>query len=128
MHPLRQPWHMVRQPAKWTENRKLIILKAFIDRCYMTTNTDGARREFEAELSRLVVSALNLDPDSTKIDPVAPLFGDAGLGLDSIDILEISLTVSKQYGIQLRSDDENSKQIFASLRSLGEHIQQHRTK
>jgi len=94
----------------------------------MTTNTDGAHREFEAELTQLVISALNLDPGSTEIDPVAPLFGDAGLGLDSIDILEISLAVSKQYGIQLRSDDENSKQIFASLRNLGKYIRQHRTK
>lgn len=95
---------------------------------YMTTNPDTNQSEFEAELAQLVATALNLDINPAEIDPVAPLFGDAGLGMDSIDILEISLEISKQYGIQLRSDDENSKQIFASLRDLANHIQQHRTK
>ena len=94
----------------------------------MTTNSASHQSEFEAELAQIVTTALNLDMNPAEIDPSAPLFGDAGLGLDSIDILEISLAVSKQYGIQLRSDAENSKQIFASLRNLGQHIQQHRTK
>jgi acyl carrier protein len=94
----------------------------------MTINPASNQTEFEAELAQLVTAALNLDMSPAEIDPVAPLFGDAGLGLDSIDILEISLAVSKHYGIQLRSDDENSKQIFASLRSLGAYIQQRRTK
>jgi acyl carrier protein len=61
------------------------------------------------------------------IDPEAPLYGD-GLGLDSIDVLEIALAVSKGYGIKLRSDDDNNRKIFSSLRSLSEHIQRHRTK
>ncbi len=94
----------------------------------MTTNLASHQSEFESELAQIVTTALNLDMSPAEIDPAAPLFGDAGLGLDSIDILEISLAVSKQYGIQLRSDDENSKQIFASLRNLGAYIQQHRTK
>ncbi len=94
----------------------------------MTTNPASHQSEFESELAQIVTTALNLDMSPAEIDPAAPLFGDAGLGLDSIDILEISLSVSKQYGIQLRSDDENSKQIFASLRNLGAYIQQHRTK
>ena len=94
----------------------------------MTTNSDTNQSAFETELAQLVATTLNLDTSPAEIDPVSPLFGDAGLGMDSIDILEISLAVSKQYGIQLRSDDENSKQIFASLRNLAKHIQQHRTK
>ena len=81
----------------------------------------------ELELARLIVSTLNLEIGATEINPVAPLYGE-GLGLDSIDILELSLAISKAYGIQLRSDDENNLKIFSSLRSLARHIQQHRTK
>ncbi len=80
----------------------------------------------EAELSGLVVSALNLEVAPAEIDPEAPLYGE-GLGLDSIDILEIALVVSKRYGFELRSDDEDNVRIFASLRSLARHIQAHRT-
>lgn len=83
---------------------------------------------FEEELASLITSALNLDIPPSEIDPVAPLYGDAGLGLDSIDALEISLTLSKHYGVQLRADDENNSQIFASLRNLSAYIQLHRTK
>lgn len=79
----------------------------------------------EAEVARLLVETLNLEIDPASIDPVKPLFRD-GLGLDSIDALEIALAVSKQYGFQLRSDDGNNRAIFASLRSLSEYIQQHR--
>ena len=62
-----------------------------------------------------------------EIDPKAPLYGE-GLGLDSIDMLELALVVSRNYGFQLRSDDENNLQVFSSLRSLNRHIQTHRTK
>lgn len=81
----------------------------------------------ELELAELIVTSLNLERRATDIDPHAPLYGE-GLGLDSIDILELSLAVSKAYGIKLRSDDENNRKVFASLRSLNQHIQQHRTK
>jgi acyl carrier protein len=60
------------------------------------------------------------------VDPEAPLFG-AGLGLDSIDALELALEISKRYGFQLRSDDEENRRIFASLRSLSDYIQKNRT-
>jgi acyl carrier protein len=80
----------------------------------------------EGELARLMVSALNLELEPAQIDPQAPLFGD-GLGLDSIDILELALEVSQRYGFELRSDDENNVRIFASLRSLAEHVAAHRT-
>jgi acyl carrier protein len=77
----------------------------------------------EAELAQLIVTTLNLDHVAHEIDPEAPLYGDAGLGLDSIDMLEISLSVSQRYGVKLRADAENNAEIFASLRSLNAYIQ-----
>lgn len=94
----------------------------------MNTDTDTNKTELEQELSQHIITALNLEISSKEIDPLAPLYGDEGLGIDSIDVLEISLMLTKQYGVQLRSDDENNTQIFASLRNLANHIQQHRTK
>jgi acyl carrier protein len=79
----------------------------------------------EKDLAQLIVTALNLEISADDIDADAPLYGD-GLGLDSIDILELSLAISKTYGIKLKSDDANNSQIFSSLRSLNNHIQQHR--
>lgn len=79
------------------------------------------------EVAALLVEALNLETAPDEIDPQAPLYGD-GLGLDSIDILEVALVVSKHYGFQLRSDDENNVRIFASLASLADHIAAHRTR
>jgi acyl carrier protein len=80
----------------------------------------------EAELAQLIVETLNLDQTADDIDPEAPLYGDEGLGLDSIDMLEISLTVSQRYGVKLRADAEGNVEIFRSLRSLNEYIQAHR--
>ncbi|MDE1967710.1 MAG: acyl carrier protein [Alphaproteobacteria bacterium] len=85
-------------------------------------NTQSAQ---EAELARLIVKTLNLEVPAAEIDPQAPLYGE-GLGLDSIDILEIALTVSQQFGVKLRADDKNNVQIFGSLRSLNAYIQQNR--
>jgi len=81
----------------------------------------------ERELAQLFVDALNLETPAAEIDVTAPLFGE-GLGLDSIDILEVALEVSHRYGYQLRSDDENNERIFRSIRSLAEHVAQHRQK
>lgn len=81
----------------------------------------------EPELAALIVEALHLEVTPDEIDPEAPLFGE-GLGLDSIDALEIALAVSRRYGFQLRSDDEHNGQIFASLRNLAAHIEKHRVK
>lgn len=81
----------------------------------------------ERDLAGLFVQALNLEVMAADIDATAPLFGD-GLGLDSIDILEVALEVSHRYGFQLRSDDENNSQIFGNLRSLAAHVAEHRTK
>jgi acyl carrier protein len=81
----------------------------------------------ELALAELIVTTLNLEKRPAEFDPEAPLYGE-GLGLDSIDILEIALAVSKAYGIRLRSDDGNNQKIFSSLRSLSQHIQQFRAK
>ena len=81
----------------------------------------------ELELARLMVTTLNLEVSASDIDPAAPLYRD-GLGLDSIDILELSLAISKAYGVKLRSDDENNTKIFSSLRSLSAHLQTHRAR
>lgn len=81
----------------------------------------------EREMGELIVTSLNLeDVQATDIDPEAPLFRE-GLGLDSIDALEISLAIAQKYGVQLRSDDSNNKSIFATLRSLSQYVEQHRT-
>jgi acyl carrier protein len=79
------------------------------------------------EVAGLIIAALNLDVAPVDIDPDAPLYGE-GLGLDSIDILEIALVVSKQYGVQLRADSEENERIFGSLRQLADYITAHRTK
>ncbi|MEO8626701.1 MAG: phosphopantetheine-binding protein [Betaproteobacteria bacterium] len=81
----------------------------------------------ERELAELIVVTLNLEMKADEIDPAAPLYGE-GLGLDSIDILEIALAVSKTYGFELRSDDSDNIKIFTSLQSLNEHVQAKRTK
>jgi acyl carrier protein len=88
----------------------------------MSPQTDAER-----ELAELMVESLNLDDiPPASIDPEAPLF-NTGLGLDSIDALELSLAISKRYGFQLRSDNDENRSIFASLRALAAHVQQHKT-
>jgi acyl carrier protein len=84
-----------------------------------------AQTDLQREVAALLVEALNLDIAAESIDPAAPLYGE-GLGLDSIDILEVALVVSQRYGFQLRSDDEDNVRIFKSLASLTDHIASHR--
>ncbi|MFD1121237.1 phosphopantetheine-binding protein [Methylophilus flavus] len=81
----------------------------------------------QLEIAELMVEALNLDVAANEIEPDAPLYG-SGLGLDSIDILEIALVVSKRYGLQLKSDNENNHQIFSSLNSLTDYVAANKTK
>lgn len=81
----------------------------------------------EREIAGLIVQALNLDIDPRDISPEAPLYGE-GLGLDSIDILEVALVVSKQYGIQLRADSEENGEIFRSLRHFAKYVAAQRMK
>ena len=80
----------------------------------------------ERELAELIVTSLNLENRSAAdIQPEAALFGGE-LGLDSIDALELSLAISKRYGVSLRSDEGDNKRVFSSLRQLAAHIEQHR--
>ena len=82
---------------------------------------------FELEVARLLVETLHLEGIAPEdIEPEAPLFGE-GLGLDSIDILEIALVLSKRYGVQLRADDADNQRIFSSLRHLADHVALMRT-
>ncbi|MEY2341774.1 phosphopantetheine-binding protein [Acidithiobacillus sp. IBUN Pt1247-S3] len=79
----------------------------------------------ESALASLIIETLNLDTPADQVDPEAPLYGE-GLGLDSIDMLEIALVVSQRYGVKLQADNENNVQIFSSLRNLNQFIQEHR--
>jgi acyl carrier protein len=79
----------------------------------------------EAELAAIIIETLNLEVAVPEIDPEAPLYGE-GLGLDSIDMLEISLVVAQRYGVKLQADDESNADIFRSLRSLNLYIQTRR--
>lgn len=81
----------------------------------------------ESEISSLMVETLNLECTPEEIDPEAPLYGE-GLGLDSIDMLELSLELSKRYGVAIRADDADNRHIFASLRSLSRHVEAKRVK
>ena len=83
--------------------------------------------DLEREIADLMVQALNLNVAAAEIDPAAPLYRE-GLGLDSIDILEIALVVSKRYGIDIKADSESNHQIFGSLTALAEYIATRRTK
>lgn len=81
----------------------------------------------EQEVALLLIQTLKLKVTAATIDPVQPLFGE-GLGLDSIDALEIALAISKTYGYQLKSSDPDIKTIFSSLRALATAIEKYRTK
>jgi acyl carrier protein len=83
--------------------------------------------DLEREIAVLIVQGLNLPVDAATIDPTTPLYGE-GLGLDSIDILEIALLVSKQYGIQMRADNQENQLIFRSLRHFAQYVAAQRTR
>ena len=90
------------------------------------SSSSSTQSPAELELAQLLVESLNLDGvDPAGIDPEAPLF-NAGLGLDSIDALELALAISQKYGFQLRSDNDDNRRIFASLRALSAHVEQNR--
>jgi len=78
------------------------------------------------EVAEQIVVALNLEMSASEIEADAPLYGE-GLGLDSIDILEVALVLSKRYGFSLRADNEDNVRIFSSLRSLTDFVAEHRT-
>lgn len=82
--------------------------------------------DLESEIKHLIVDALMLDdvqPES--IDSSAPLFVE-GLGLDSIDALELAMAIDKKFGVRIRADDEQNRQIFASVKNLAAYVAQHK--
>jgi acyl carrier protein len=79
------------------------------------------------EIAELIRSSLNLEIAADEIDPAAPLYKE-GLGLDSIDILEVALVISKRYGFKLKEDDQDNVRIFRSLENLAAHVAERRTK
>jgi len=89
--------------------------------------TASSTAELQREVAALMTECLNLEVTADQITADAPLYGE-GLGLDSIDVLEVALEVSKRYGLQLRSDSEDNKVIFSSLRSLSDYIAAQRTR
>lgn len=91
-----------------------------------TPNISGTA-ELQREVADLMIECLNLEVTPDEIKPDEPLYGE-GLGLDSIDILEIAMTVSKRYGLELRADGKNEQHIFSSLRSLTDYIASRRAR
>lgn len=89
--------------------------------------TNLALSPLEQDVAKLIVQTLKLKVDPATIDPTQALFGD-GLGLDSIDALELSLAISQTYGYQLKSSDPEINDIFSSLRALAKAIEKNRTK
>jgi acyl carrier protein len=92
----------------------------------MSENIANYDPVLQNEVTQLIIQALNLDVVAETINPDDPLYGD-GLGLDSIDVLEVALLVSKKYGLQLRASNDDNQVIFSSLRSLTEYIIAHRS-
>jgi acyl carrier protein len=89
--------------------------------------TTGTHATTEHEVAELLVNTLQLEVAPPDIQPDEPLFGE-GLGLDSIDALEIALAISRTYGLELKSDVARAHQVFVSLRSLTRYIDMHRTR
>jgi len=89
---------------------------------------DSRMDELERELAQAIVESLDLpDIEVSSLGSDTSLYGE-GLGLDSIDILEVALVVSKRYGFELRSDDPDNEKIFRTLGSLAQHVRTHRSR
>lgn len=81
----------------------------------------------EQEIKELVISSLALeDVRPEDIDPAAPLFVE-GLGLDSIDALELGLALQKRYGVHMSADAEETRRHFGSVRALAAFVAAQRT-
>jgi len=80
----------------------------------------------ETEIKELLISALNLeDMKPEQIDAEQALFVN-GLGLDSIDALELGLALQKRYGVSMAADSEETRRHFASIRALAQFVSAHR--
>ncbi len=87
----------------------------------------SAQTEAEKNMAILLIEVLNLeDISAEEIDPEEQLFGD-GLGLDSIDALEIALAVSQDFGVQMKAEDESTREAFATLKSLTDFVEKNKT-
>lgn len=93
----------------------------------MTVEGSATLSDQEREVAALIVSALRLEVGVDDFTPATPLYGDE-LGLDSIDMLEIALAVSKQYGCEIRAENVENQRIFSSLRELAAYVATHRTR
>ncbi len=81
----------------------------------------------ELEIKQLIISALNLEDVSPEdIDGAAPLFGD-GLGLDSIDALELGLALQKRYGVTLSAESQETRKHFASVQAMSRFVEASRS-
>jgi acyl carrier protein len=90
------------------------------------TSRGSSDQDLQREVAALMIECLNLEVSVAEITPDGPLYGD-GLGLDSIDVLEVALVVSRRYGLQLRADNADNQHIFSSLRTLCDYIAANRT-
>lgn len=86
----------------------------------------NSHNELEIQTAELIIDTLNLEIEANEIDPEDYLFGE-GLGLDSIDALELAMAITHTFGFQLRSDDNKNREIFRSLRTLAQHIADNKT-
>jgi acyl carrier protein len=104
--------------------REAIILSSLANALDRIGKRMQAQTEQEREVAELIVATLNLeDTDASELAPEEPLFGE-GLGLDSIDALELALAISQKYSVQLKADDKNIQEAFATLRSLSKYIEE----
>jgi acyl carrier protein len=84
------------------------------------------RDQLEAEIKQLIIEALKLDETSPDdIDSEAPL-ASAGVGLDSIDVLELAMAINKRYGVKTKADDAQNRHIFASASNLAAFVAEQR--
>jgi acyl carrier protein len=88
--------------------------------------TVSSSADLQREVAELMIECLKLEVTADQIAPDDALYGD-GLGLDSIDILEVALVVSKRYGLELRAESAENQHVFSSLRSLSDYIATQRT-
>jgi acyl carrier protein len=93
----------------------------------VTVQESTVLTDLEREVGALIISALRLEIAVDDLRPDTPLYGDE-LGLDSIDMLELALAVSKQYGFEIRSDNVENERIFSSLRELASYVAAQRTR
>ncbi|MEQ8692662.1 MAG: phosphopantetheine-binding protein [Pseudomonadales bacterium] len=79
----------------------------------------------QQEIAELIIDILNIDDvEPSEIEPDVIMFDDAGLGLDSIDALEIAVAIAEKYNVHISAEDESTKEIFATLANLTAHVMQ----